>query len=61
MGIKYYKRYAELVEEAQKIWRKHHRSEFPYRVESKYTFDNMTPYVRKQVIEALKQAIRRWQ
>lgn len=61
MGIKYYKRYAELVEEAQKIWRKHHRSEFPYRVESKYTFDSMSPYIRKQVIEALKQAIRSWQ
>ena len=61
MGIKYYQRYTELAERAQKVWRKHHRSEFPYRLESRYTFDYLAPYVRKQVMDALKQLLDEWE
>ena len=61
MTNKYYQRYVELAERAQKIWKKHHRSEFPYRLESRYTFDNLAPYVRKQVMDALKQLLDEWE
>lgn len=55
MSIKYYRLYLNLVEKCRKDWkRKHRKEEFPYSVDSRYAFEKLDPFVRKQMMDALK-------
>lgn len=56
MSIKYYRSYLNMIEKCRKNWIKNHKrsEEFPFSVDSRYTFEKLDPFVRKQIMDALR-------